>query len=80
MHAPFATSGRRVVLAREAYRRSASQRPAQAPFEPVPRQVPVPALADRRPVPLASLSPPLMLTWTAPFGATVPFKLTAASP
>ena len=46
--------------------RSASQRPAQVPFEPMPRQVPAPACADRWPVPLAPLSPSLMLTLTAP--------------
>src|ERR1700690_1565758 len=74
--------GRRKVgqdrAASRIYIRSASQRPAQVPLEPMPCQVPVPELSDRRPVPLAPLSPTLMLTLTAPLLATVPAMLTSA--
>ena len=60
-------------------RRSASQCRSRRRL-PCPCHVPAPAAADRRPKPFALCRPSLMLTLTAPFGATVPATLTAAPP
>ena len=73
---PLAACGWRFLF----QRRSASQWPAQVPLEPMPCHVPVPLCADNWPVPLAPLSPSLMLTLTRPLGATVPLRSTDASP
>src|ERR1700726_3283110 len=54
------------VILRRTQRRSADQRPVQELAELLPRHVPVPELADNRPLPLALRLPLLTRTWTKP--------------
>ncbi len=59
---------------------TALQVPAQAPFEPWPRQVPPPRPPESRPDPLALWPPLETLTLTWPLGETRPETLTAPPP